>query len=109
MKATKRKQDRDILLIHFLLEHKGRDNCVSSKSICDFLKNKGYEMKPTSLFPSIHRIMYEKNLPICYISMRGYYVAESQEDILPVIEDLQTRINGLQKHIDFLQQFVNRG
>lgn len=103
------KQDRDILLIHFLLEHKGRNNCVSSKSICEFLERKGYKMKPTTLFPNIHRIMYQNKLPICYISMKGYYVAETNDDILPVIKDLQTRMNGLQKHIDFLQQFINQG
>ena len=108
MKATNYKQDRDILLIHFLLEHKGRNNVVSSKAICEFLERKGYKMKPTSLFPNIHRIMYECNLPICYISMKGYYVAETKDDILPVVEDLEARMSGFQKHIDFLHQFINQ-
>lgn len=103
------KNDRDILLIHFLMQHKGRKNCVSSKDICEFLTNKGYKTKPTSLFPVIHSLMYERNLPICYVSMKGYYIAESDEDIIPVILDLQKRINGFQKHIDFLKKFTKDG
>ena len=104
---SKRKERRDNFIVEFLLEHKGRDKCVSSKSICEFLESNGYKMNPTSLFPNIHRIMYENDIPICYISMKGYYVAENEDDVLPVIEDLQKRINGFQKHIDFLQKFIH--
>jgi hypothetical protein len=41
--------------------------------------------------------------------MKGYYIAESDEDIIPVILDLQKRINGFQKHIDFLKKFTKDG
>lgn len=103
---TNRGNDRDNLLVKFLQQHRGRRICVSSKVICEFMKNNGYEMKPTTLFPHVHRLMYERNLPICYIAMKGYYIAENSEDITPVIADLKKRINGHQKHIDFLLQFT---
>ena len=105
MNGTKA-QKRDDLLVEFIMQHRGRNNCVSSKTICEFLGDRGYKTPPTSLYPMIHRLMYERNLPICYVSMKGYYLAVNEDDITTVIADLQTRMGGFQRHIEFLEKHI---
>ena len=98
--------ERDNLLVEFINQNKGRNNCVSSKSILQFLSDNGYKLSPTSLYPIIHKLMCDRNLPICYVSMRGYYIATSKEDIMPVIDDLQVRMSGFQRHVEHLIAFL---
>ena len=104
-KKSPRRQRAENFLFEFIKFHRGRNNCVSAKEILQYLSESGNEIPPKSLYPIIHKLMYEKNVPICYVSMKGYYWATSREDIEPVISDLKQRISGFQRHIDFLDKF----
>ena len=77
MKATQVLK-RDNLLVEFIKAHKGRNQAVSTKEITEYLGSKGYKTPITSLLPIIRKIMYERNLPICFVSMGGVLLGREQ-------------------------------
>lgn len=62
---------KDNLLISFIKEHRGRENPASAKEIVQYMRNSGYSMSKTSVNPTLRKLMYERNLPICFISTHG--------------------------------------
>lgn len=107
-KKSQHVQERNDLIVEFLMQHKGRTNVVSGKEIRRFLKNKGYTVATYSLTVYIRDLMYERNLPICYVPSRGYYIGVTNEDIELVIVDLNKRIQGELKHIYHLNKFIQK-
>lgn len=97
---------QDSVVLEFLKKHKGKDNILSSKQICTFLNEKGYAVKSDSVHTIIRRIMYERNAPICHQNARGYYWAQTREEIESTIADMESRIASLNEHIEHLRNFV---
>lgn len=97
---------RDNLLVDFLFEHKGIQNIVSAKAICEFLNERGYHAKPDSINAVIRRVMFERRLPICSVNSKGYFWATTKEEIQMTIDDLQGRIEETQNRIEHLQSFI---
>lgn len=60
MSRTTAKQSlkRDNLLVDFLFQHKGKDNIVSAKEICDYLNENGYTAHQININIPIRRLMY---------------------------------------------------
>ena len=97
---------RDTLLLEFIRNHKGKENIVSAKEICDFLNESGYSTKIGVVNSLIKKIMYERNAPICYYNAKGYYWGKTKSEIKETIADLEMRRASLQEHIDHLKNFI---
>ena len=97
---------RDNILVEFILEHKGRENVVSTDKIVEYLATKGYEMKPQTVRVTLAGLIMERHLPICSLNAHGYYWAKTKQDILDCIAHLQARMDSLQEHINHLKNFI---
>lgn len=97
---------RDSLLLNFMREHKGEANRVSSHDVQKFLADNGYSVKRNNVGSLINRIMYERNAPICFSNVKGYYWAETRAEIEKTIADMEMRRASLQEHINHLKQFI---
>lgn len=95
---------RDNLLLEFLKSHKGKSNMVTSKDVKKFLADNGY--KTSNVGNVISKIMYERNAPICFSNGKGYYWAQTREEIENTIADMEMRRASLQEHIDHLKNFI---
>lgn len=98
--------NRDNLLVDFIFQHKGKDNIVSAKEICEFLNERGYHAKPDAINVTIRKVMFERRLPICSANSKGYFWATTKEEIQATIDDLQGRIEEMQRRIEHLQSFI---
>ena len=106
MKAIDTTFKRDNLLVSFLLQHRGRENCVSSKKISRYLNENGCPTHSDAVHVIIRRIMFERTLPICHVNGKGYFWAETTEEIQASINDMQSRIDQMQLRIEHLQHFI---
>ena len=97
---------RDNLLVSFLLQHRGGENCVSSQSIRAFLTENGYPTSSDHIHIIIRKIMFERTLPICHVNGKGYFWAETTEEIQASINDMQSRIEQMQLRIELLNKFI---
>lgn len=97
---------RDNILVAFLAQHRGMANCVSSSEICKHLNECGYKTQKESVHGLIRRIMFERTLPICSINGKGYFWAETQDEIQSAIYEFQGRIYEMQDRIELLNKFI---
>jgi hypothetical protein len=97
---------RDTLVLNFLREHKGEENKVTSYDVKTFLEENGYPIKRNNVGTLINKIMYDRNAPICFSNVKGYYWATTREELEKTIADLESRRNALQEHIDHLKGFM---
>lgn len=95
---------RDDILIAFLAQHIGRENCVSAKKVSEYLTERGYNTTTNAIHNIIRRVMFRYNLPICHSNSNGYFWAKDKEDIRLAIDDLQNRISEMNKRIDLLKK-----
>lgn len=108
VKGRTREDDfkRDMALLSFMRSHRGIENIVGSKEISEYLTSIGYPHKQTSVGALLSRIMYEYNSPIIFESGVGYFWAKSADEIRATIDNLQSRIDSLNMHINFLKDFI---
>lgn len=99
---------RETALLEFMKNHKGKKNLVSSNEIRKFLSDSGCSVTKKSISGLIINIMYERNAPICYVNAKGYYWAQTREEIENTIADMESRIASLNEHIEHLRNFVIR-
>ena len=99
-------EQRDNVLVDFLKQHKGRHNIVSSDTVVEFLNDAGFSLTRTSVTPTMRKLMYERNLPVCFVSTEGYYWGETNEEFLGSIADIEKKIEGCRKHVEHLKQFI---
>lgn len=97
---------RDNLLVGFLREHKGPNNAVSTVDIKKYLADRGYPTSRDNIRQRIHKLVFERSLPICSLSSKGYFWASCLDDIAQTIKEFQSRINELQARIDVLKSFI---
>lgn len=97
---------RDCLIVKILNEHKGRENVISSKQIAKELGKAGCPTNDFTLRTAIKRIRKERCMPVCYDNAKGYYMPDCKADIESVIADLESRINELREHAEFLKGFI---
>lgn len=97
---------RDNLLIGFIAQHRGVDNIISPKAICEFLGENGFHTKRDAIHQIVRKIILQQYLPICSANGKGYFWAESQTDIQSSIDDLQSRIDEMQNRIEILKKFI---
>ena len=97
---------RNVLLKNILIKHKGIDNAISTKDICDELNKCGYKTKERSLPSIMQKLRCEMNLPVCFRRRKGYFIAKAKSDIMATIDDLQSQINTLQTTINFMKGFI---
>lgn len=97
---------RDNLLVSFLAQHRGGENCVSSKEISEYLSKCGFKTQTNAVHNLVRKVMFERMLPICSYNSKGYFWAESQEEIKTAIADLQGRICEMQDRIELLNKFI---
>lgn len=97
---------RDSLLVDFMREHKGEENLVSSKEIKEFLDSVGYKTNINFIHSIIRKIMYERNAPICFSNINGYYWAKNRAEIEKTVRSMEDRIDAFRFHISHLKQFV---
>lgn len=97
---------RNLALKDLLLKHRGIENAIPTKSICNELNSLGYLTKERSLPSIIHKLREEYNLPIGYKRSYGYFVVKSKKDIQATIEDMEMQISTLQSTIQFMKSFI---
>lgn len=97
---------RDNSLVDFLFQHKGAQNVVSSKEICEYLNSKGYTTSLDNVNVLIRKVMLDRRLPICAINSKGYYWGTTKQEIQSSIDDLQGRIDEMTKRIEHLKSFI---
>lgn len=80
---------------NILLDHKGKKNAITSKSIS---KTMGFPMEDTQSVSrqAIWDTAEEFNLPLVSCS-KGYFLAETDEEIKEYNENIQRRINGMEE------------
>jgi hypothetical protein len=88
------------------LEHIGEKNCVSSKSISEYLGDCGYVVKTDSVHGLVRKIMMSRTLPICHVNGKGYFWAETKEEIQASINDIEGRISEMQNRVKILKKFI---
>ncbi|APX00229.1 hypothetical protein CHINAEXTREME_20690 (plasmid) [Halobiforma lacisalsi AJ5] len=76
-----------------LLEHRGRDNPISSREI-----NEVIEVDSVGSFPKtrkyVRQVLYEEEIPVASGS-NGYYVIEDQDELEEEISSIDRRIGIL--------------
>lgn len=97
---------RDNILVAFLSRHRGADNCVSSKAVSEYLAESGFPIQADAVNTLIRRVMFERVLPICSINGKGYFWAETQDEIRMAINELQGRICEINNRIELLNKFI---
>lgn len=97
---------RDNILVEFLRQHRGGENCVSSEAISKYLNDKGYATRSDCVNSIVKKVMFERTLPICHKNSKGYFWAETREEIQQSIADLQGRIDEMQSRIEHLKHFI---
>ena len=97
---------RDNELVDFIKAHRGGESAVTTELICTHLAERGYPTDKRYIGHLINKLMYERNLPLCYINGKGYYWAIRKAEIENTIIDLRCRINAMQEHIDHLNRFI---
>ena len=97
---------RDNVLAEYLYNHKGVQNCVSSKEIAEYITAQGYPLKINTVHGIVTRLVMEKHLPVCSYNANGYYWAASKNDIKIAIADLESRINAMQERANALKAFL---
>lgn len=97
---------RDNLLVDFIYQHKGAKNVVSTKEIAKYIEERGYKQKVETINMIIRRLVFERKLPICSINSKGYYWANTKQEILDTIADLEGRIAEMKNRIELLNSFV---
>lgn len=98
-----RRQDA---IIELLVEHRGKEEFITSNQLKKELAERGFEITTTYLGILINKAAFERNLPICYANGKGYYWASCKAEVNETIADLQSRINAMQKHINHLKKFL---
>lgn len=97
---------RDCLVLEYIRDHRGEENRVTSYDVQKFLSDNGYSVKRNNIGTLINKIMYDRNAPICFSNVKGYYWAKTRDEIEKTIEDMELRRASLKKHIDHLKQFI---
>ena len=97
---------RDNLLIDYLLAHKGQNNAVQATEIVEYLTANNFPTAIGSIHILITKLKMERHLPICSTVADGYFWAKSRAEIQAFIDHLQSRIDGLQEHIEHLKIFI---
>lgn len=79
-----------------LLQHPGKRNAISSKAIS---RKMGLPMEDTQAVT--RKVIWETaemfNLPLVSCS-KGFYIAETEDDIAEYCDNIQKRINGMQEN-----------
>lgn len=96
---------RDSLIVGFLRVHRGKANAVTMQNIADFLKEKGFNIHVRSIDPIVDKITLELNLPVLHCA-KGYFWANTQEEVLKNIAEYNNRIATMQTYITHLLKFV---
>ena len=97
---------RDNFLVDYLLEHKGQNNAVSATEISEYLTANNFPTAVGNIHTLITKLKMERHLPICSTIADGYFWAKSRAEIQAFIDHLQSRIDGLQEHIEHLKNFI---
>jgi hypothetical protein len=97
---------RDNILVALLKEHKGAEQIISSKEIAKYLNSKGWATKIGCVHSLVKKVMYERTLPICSDNAKGYFWAQSKDELISAITELQSRITELQRRIEHLNAFI---
>lgn len=98
--------ERDDLLVEVLKAHKGRDNALSSRDIARMLSDNGFPTLSESVHGIVATVMFERHLPICSLSRKGYYWGITEEDITMAIEDLMGKADSLVARAKHLEGFI---
>lgn len=98
---------RDNCLVDIIYSHKGKENAISTRELLRALEECGYKTKLDCIHTLVKKVMFERHLPICAMTHKGYYWAESKQDLQSCINELQDKIGGLQERIDILNSFIH--
>ena len=97
---------RNSLLRNILTKHKGFENAIKAKDICEQMGEYGYKINPRYLPIIIQKLRWERGLPISYIRSKGYFIAVSKSDIQKAIDDMELQISSLRTTINFMKGFI---
>lgn len=98
---TDKEKIRDILL-----QHKGKANPVTSKTIsAEF----GYPMEDTQVLSrkTIHNVAEEYHLPLLSCN-KGYYIAETEQELEEYNKNIDSRINNMDKRRNLINEYFRR-
>lgn len=78
-----------------LLQHRGKNNAITSKEISSIM---GFPMEDTQAKSrkEIHKTAEIYNLPLLSCG-RGFYIANSQQELNEYNQNIDDRINGMEK------------
>lgn len=97
---------RDNCLVDIIFQHKGKENAIGTKDLQLALAEKGYKVGADYIHGIVAKAVFERHLPICAVTKKGYYWATSEQDLQSCIDELQDKVNTLQEHIDLLKSFI---
>jgi hypothetical protein len=88
-----------------LLDHRGKDNPISSREISEQLKKDEVGSFPETRM-MVRDIMLEDQIPIASCN-RGYYVVETEEELKDYVDQLESRILGVSERKFAVQRAAN--
>ena len=96
------------LVIKGLCNHRGEHRAIKTEEICTKLSSKfGVKITPPRMRKIVNFIRSNSILAVIGTS-KGYYVANSNEEIKKQIESLQERIDAIQSARDGLQGILDK-
>ena len=90
--------ERDVLLpvmAMCLARHKGKKNVITNKKMCEAMKEKGYSIGEVRIRKIINYIRVMDIVKYLIGTGKGYYVAESQSEMIKYIKSLRERIAAI--------------
>ena len=88
-----------------LLDHRGKDDAISSREISEQLNREEVGSFPETRM-LIREIMLEDQIPIAS-NNSGYYVVESEEELQDYVDQLEQRILGVSERKFAVQRAAN--
>ena len=70
---------RNLILKDLLLKHRGIENAITTKDVCEEMGEYGYKIPTRQLPTLIQKLREEYNLPIGYKRWYGYFIVKSKK------------------------------
>ena len=97
------------IIVRGLANRIGVANAVSNNHICISLRNKGYKVREVRIWKIINHIRTQGLVTCLIASGKGYYRAESRQEVVDYIESLKGRENAIKAVRMALEKQIGQG
>ena len=91
-------------LVKGLKQKIGRENAVTSRKVCDAFKQRGYEVSGARFRKMIRYIRDNWLIPELVASSKGYWISESEQELVDYIYSVRQRARSIDRLADELEE-----